>query len=131
MTLEKLNKLRISIITLKNLQEKIEDKKRKAESATQKLSGMPSAKGGCNGKENVILSYVDDEKELERICEEMSAAHAEAFTYIMSIEEPAIHLIFYYRFISGYSWNEVATLIGGNTENSVKKTVYRYIERNK
>lgn len=128
MTLEKLNALKNSINTLKILQAKIEDKKRKAESATQNLSGMPSAKGGCNCKENIILSYVDDEKELEKICEEMSAAHSEALTYIMSIEDSTIRLIFHYRFISGYSWNEVATLIGGNTENSVKKMVYRYIE---
>ena len=128
MTLKKLNELRNSITTLKNLQGRIEDKKRKAESATQNLSGMPSAKGGCNGKENIILSYVDDEKELEKICEEMSAVHSEAFTYIMSIEDTAIRLVFHYRFIDGCTWNEVATLIGGNTENSVKKMVYRYIE---
>lgn len=131
MTLKKLNELRDSITTLKILQRRIEEKERKAESATQNLSGMPSAKGGCNGKENIILSYVDDEKELKKICEEMSVVHSEAFAYIMSIEEPAMRLVFRYRFINACTWNEVANLIGGNTENSVKKMVYRYIERHK
>lgn len=130
MTLEKLNKLRKSIDTLKTLQEKIEKKKRLAESATQNYSGTPSAKGGCNSKENLILSYIDDEKELEKICEEMTVAHTEALTYIMSIEEPTTRLIFHYRFISNYSWIKVAKSIGNNTEDSVKKIVYRYIKQN-
>ena len=130
MTLKKLNDLRDSINTLKNLQEKIDEKKRRAESATQNLTGQPSAKGGSDGKGNIILSYIDDEKVLEKICEEISAVHTEAFTYILSIDEPVTRLIFHYRFIDGYTWNEVATLIGGNTENSVKKTAYRYIDKN-
>ena len=130
MTLKKLNDLRDSINTLKNLQEKIDEKKRKADSATQNLTGQPSAKGRSDGKENTILSYIDDEKALEKICEEISAVHTEAFTYILSIDEPVTRLIFHYRFIDGYTWNEVATLIGGNTENSVKKAAYRYIKSN-
>ncbi len=131
MTLEKLNELRRGIVTLKKLQSRIEEKKRTAESASQNLSGMPSAKGGCNGKENIILSYIDDEKELERLCEEMSAAYSEPLAYIMSIEDPAIRLIFHYRFISGYSWNKVAVLLGGgNNKDSVYKQVKRYLAKN-
>lgn len=131
MTLEKLNQMRRNIITLKKLQARIEEKKRTAQAVSQNISGMPSAKGGSGGKENVILSYIDDEKTLEKMCEEMTQAYSEALSYIMNIEDPAMRLIFHYRFICGYSWVKTAMeLGGGNTDDSVRKRVKKYLQKN-
>lgn len=51
--------------------------------------------------------------------------------YISDISDSLTRQIFRLRFIEGLSWLRVAVEIGGgNTEDSVKKTCYRYLKRN-
>lgn len=50
--------------------------------------------------------------------------------YIDSIEDSRTRLIFVCRFCDLMSWNAVADVVGGNnTEDSVKKIVYRYLKQ--
>lgn len=50
--------------------------------------------------------------------------------YIDSIENKQLQVIFILRFIKSLSWRRIAFKIGGNnTEESVKKMVYRYIRQ--
>ena len=48
--------------------------------------------------------------------------------FIASISDSRIRRIVNLRVIDGLSWNEVARKIGGNTEDSVKKAFYRFME---
>ena len=48
--------------------------------------------------------------------------------FIASIKDSHIRRIVNLRVIDGLSWNEVARKIGGNTEDSVKKAFYRFME---
>ena len=48
--------------------------------------------------------------------------------FIASISDSHIRRIVNLRVIDGLSWNEVARKIGGNTEDSVKKAFYRFME---
>lgn len=48
--------------------------------------------------------------------------------FIASISDSHIRRIVNLRVIDGLSWNEVAMKIGGNTEDSVKKAFYRFME---
>ena len=48
--------------------------------------------------------------------------------FIASISDSHIRRIINLRVIDGLSWNEVARKIGGNTEDSVKKAFYRFME---
>lgn len=48
--------------------------------------------------------------------------------FIASISDSHIRRIVNLRIIDGLSWNEVARKIGGNTEDSVKKAFYRFME---
>lgn len=48
--------------------------------------------------------------------------------FIASISDSHIRRIVNLRVIDGLSWNEVARRIGGNTEDSVKKAFYRFME---
>lgn len=51
--------------------------------------------------------------------------------FIRSVKDSHIRLIIRLRVIEGMAWNEVADEMGGgNTEDSVKKTFYRYVDRN-
>lgn len=48
--------------------------------------------------------------------------------FITSIKDSHIRRIVNLRVVDGLSWNEVARRIGGNTEDSVKKAFYRFME---
>ena len=48
--------------------------------------------------------------------------------FIASISDSHIRRIVNLRVIDGLSWSEVARKIGGNTEDSVKKAFYRFME---
>ena len=48
--------------------------------------------------------------------------------FIASIKDSHIRRIVNLRVVDGLSWSEVARKIGGNTEDSVKKAFYRFME---
>ena len=48
--------------------------------------------------------------------------------FIASISDSHIRRIVNLRVVDGLSWSEVARKIGGNTEDSVKKAFYRFME---
>lgn len=49
--------------------------------------------------------------------------------FIASLEDSRMRRIINLRFIEGLSWNKVADRIGGgNTEDSIKKAFYRFME---
>jgi|GEM_PF-3835961 hypothetical protein len=48
---------------------------------------------------------------------------------IYDIQDPLIREIFTWHFIERYSWVRTAFKIGNNTEDSVKKIAYRYLEK--
>ena len=52
--------------------------------------------------------------------------------YIASVDDSLVRMAMTLRFLDGLHWQAVAMRIGGgNTEDSVKKMVYRYIEKQK
>lgn len=51
--------------------------------------------------------------------------------FIRNVKDSHVRRIIRLRVIEGMSWNEVADEMGGgNTEDSVKKTFYRYVDKN-
>lgn len=129
MTLKELNALRKESLILKNLEEEINIKADSVPGGN--TNGMPSDKGVTNSKEKKYVSYLSDKEELKKRYVKMVKEHSDTLKYIKSIEDHTTYLVFHYRFISGYSWNKVATLIGGgNTADSVYKQVKRYLAKN-
>lgn len=51
--------------------------------------------------------------------------------FITSVSDSHIRRIINLRVIEGLSWNQVAMRIGGNTEDSVKKAFYRFMDMEK
>lgn len=92
-------------------------------------SGMPKSRNS----ENYIERYTDEIMELDAI---ISAKIIQSMVerrrierYIADIPDSLTRQIFTLRFVDGLSWLQVANKIGGdNTEDSVKKTCYRYIK---
>ena len=49
--------------------------------------------------------------------------------YISSIPDSLTRQIFTYRFVNGLNWHQTAMHVGGgNTDESVRKRVYRYLQ---
>jgi hypothetical protein len=67
----------------------------------------------------------------DMIQEKMSAlkkVEAEALRYIASIDDSHTRQIFYMRCVLGMGWKEIAEVIGGNTQDSVRMIFNRYCE---
>lgn len=66
---------------------------------------------------------------IERRYTELLELQNEVEEYIESIEDSRMRRIIEMRFIDKMTWNQVANNIGGrNTDDSVKKAFYRFIE---
>lgn len=51
--------------------------------------------------------------------------------YIASVDDSLTRLVLSLRFINGLTWAQVAASVGGNnTDESVRKVVYRHIRKN-
>lgn len=80
--------------------------------------------------ERHLSSVINNEiKKLELRYEKLLQVTNDTMDFIESIEDSRMRMIVTYRFIENYSWNQVADAIGGgNTEDSVKKAFYRFME---
>ena len=112
-----------------------EDEKRLAE-LREEAAGVPSPAGDGLPRSTEVHSRVErlalDIVEIERVIIEKRARcvyeRARLERYIAAITDSLTRQIFTERFIRGKTWQEVADAIGGNTEYSVKKVCYRYLE---
>lgn len=80
-------------------------------------------------KQRILLSR---KLRLQQMENELDVMVGEVEEFILDIPDSRIRRIITMRFLDGMTWNEVADHIGGmNTEDSVKKMFYRYMESNK
>lgn len=67
---------------------------------------------------------------LERRYDELLQAINEIIEFIDEIPDSYVRMIVTYRFVEGMSWRKIADIIGGgNTEDSIRKTFNRFIEK--
>lgn len=98
--------------------------------ASVRLDGMPHD-GGLPGSrvERIVLEIIDLQaiiaaKQIQCIHERQRLER-----YIATVPDSLTRMIMTYRFVNGLPWAQVAYSIGGgNTEDSVKKRVYRYLD---
>lgn len=87
-------------------------------------SGIPRNPTPRNSTEELMIEIIaakEKRAELAMECERIEQ-------WINSIVDDTVKLIFLRRFVDGMRWNDIAAELGGNnTEYSVKKTCYRYI----
>lgn len=125
---------------LYHLNRKIElDKERLTELEAQALSlggggldGMPRTPGYANKIERLVAEIVDTKGIIAAKQAECIFERNRLERYIADIPDALTQNIFALRFINGLTWYQVAESVGGNnTEDSVKKTCYRYLDKEK
>ena len=121
---EKIEKLERQIAKIEEDGE-VADKVRGGEGGLQsfKIEGFPYPE--YSRKKTLLYARKATLSELEI---ELLETLNEVEEFIASIKDSHIRRIVNLRVIDGLSWNEVARKIGGNTEDSVKKAFYRFME---
>lgn len=117
----------------KEIAEWKEEIKRIHQSALPGGMRFKSVSGGRKREDIVALAaamVADTERKIEKKLCELEIARGEIIRYIMSIDDCQTRLIFKLRCLDNMTWNEVADRVGGmNSEYSVKKRFYRYLEK--
>lgn len=95
-----------------------------------RLTGVPGRKSAiCDKVAENAAAAADTERKIRQKLLELEKARNEVTNYILSIPDCQTRLIFKLRCLNLLSWNAVADEIGGmNSEYSVKKRFYRYLE---
>lgn len=127
MTIKELNQYRFYLKEYEDLANRIHEET-VIECVSGSMSEFPFIKGS-RIIEGVPENY---SKKLQQAYDKAYLELLKLNEFIETINNPAIRLAIRTRFVDGFSWNKVAdTLGGGNTEDSVKKMCYRYIQREK
>lgn len=117
----------------KEIAEWKEEIKRIRESALPRGVRFDTVSGGGKYADMVAQAagmIADTEKKIKRKLLELEIARSEIIRYIMDIDDCQTRLIFKLRCLDNMTWNEVADKVGGmNSEYSVKKRFYRYLEK--
>lgn len=97
---------------------------------TQRLDGMPHVHGAADPVGGLASEIADMRETISRHEAAVASSEAAVATYIQTIEDSQLRMVFRLRFIHGMPWKLVAASVGGrNTENGVKAACYRYIAR--
>lgn len=95
----------------------------------QKLDGLPRASGIWDRVGDCASAIADAKEDIARTEAEIARSESAVVAFISTIGDLQARTIFRLRFLGGMSWKEVATATGGgNTEGSVQKICYRYLE---
>lgn len=96
--------------------------------SSSSLSGMPRSRIYGNKIEDAVADIIELKAILDAQQKQCLYECNRIEQYIANIKDSFTRQIFTFRFVNGLSWRQVAVSTGGgNTEDSVKKICYRYI----
>lgn len=129
MTLKELSQLYHLNLEIENDQRRLEELEGKILSpSSPNLSGMPRSTVYNNKIESSVADLIDLKAIISAKQQQCIYEYSRLLGYITEIDDSLTREIFTFRFVNGLSWRQVALKIGGNnTEESVKKICYRYL----
>lgn len=131
MTLKELSQLYYLNLEIERDQERLKVLCAKASVPSgSKIIGMPVGGGRINLLERYAAEIVDLEAVIAAKQQRCIHERHRLERYIAEIPDSLTRQIFQLRFINGLNWVKIAfSLGGGNTEEGVRKRVYRYLEQ--
>ena len=77
------------------------------------------------------IAEVELDQKITELITKLNEERVRIVKYMQQIDDSLVRRIVYYRFFKLYNWSRVACEIGGgNTSDSVRKQLDRYLERN-
>ena len=131
MTLKEISQLYYLNREIEMDKRRLEGLKMKSQSpSSARLDGMPHSTIVESRVERYAAEIADLEAIIAAKCEQCIHERNRLERYISDIDDSLTRQIFTFRFVNGLSWTQVAAHIGGsNTEKSVSKACYRYLEK--
>ena len=131
MTLKELSQLYYLNREIERDQERLEKLRASASApGAPNYDGMPKSPSFENRLERYIAEIVDLEAIIRAKITQCLHERARLERYIVEIPDSLTRQIFQLRFINGLTWVQIAFSVGGgNTEEGVRKRVYRYLEQ--
>ena len=100
-----------------------------ATNITSKITGLPHVSGVSDKTGEMAVLIAEQRDMVELKIKQSIIEYNRLNRYIASIDDCLIRQILSLRYINGLCWQQVATSIGNNTADSVKKACYRFLER--
>lgn len=131
MTLKELSQLYYLNREIERDQERLEKLRARASApGAPNYDGMPKSPSFENRLERYIAEIVDLEVIIQAKITQCLHERARLERYIAEIPDSLTRQIFQLRFINGLTWVQIAFSVGGgNTEEGVRKRVYRHLEQ--
>ena len=131
MTLKELSQLYYLNREIERDQERLEKLRASASApGAPNYDGMPKSPSFENRLDRYIAEIVDLEAIIQAKIMQCLHERARLERYIAEIPDSLTRQIFQLRFINGLTWVQIAFSVGGgNTEEGVRKRVYRYLEQ--
>ena len=110
--------------------ERLDDLRAKLNLHSPVISDMPKASGAKDKIGDITPLIVDEARKIEGEIRELEDRKRRLTEYIRKLPNIRVRIIMSLRYIDQMPWADVAAKIGGReTEDSVKKTCYRYFEQ--
>lgn len=131
MTLKELSQLYYLNREIERDQERLEKLRASASAlGAPNYDGTPKNPSFENRLDRYIAEIVDLEAIIQAKITQCLHGRARLERYIAEIPDSLTRQIFQLRFINGLTWVQIAFSVGGgNTEDGVRKRVYRYLEQ--
>lgn len=131
MTLKELSQLYYLNREIERDKERLEALRARASApGSPNYDGMPKSPSYETRLERYVAEIVDLEVIIQAKITQCLHERARLERYIAEIPDSLTRQIFQLRFINGLTWVQIAFSVGGgNTEEGVRKRVYRYLEQ--
>ena len=97
-----------------------------AESIVPTLTGMPRGSGAKSKVESFAIKIHDTELTIRKIEKRIS----ELEDFISGTENDYVRCILKLKFMEGYTYQQIASQLGGHrSKESIQKTLYRFFEK--
>ena len=131
MTKKELEQLRGINLSLERDIERLEELQSALCGSTSPISGLPHI-GTLQDRTGLYVSLIDELREqiVERVCESV-ALYVEISAFAQTVTDPVVREIITLRYLDNLSWRDIAQQLGGgNTPDSVRMLLNRYLARN-
>lgn len=101
------------------------------QSSSTLYCGLPHI-GTLQDRTGLYVSLIDELREqiVERVCESV-ALYVEISAFAQTVTDPVVREIITLRYLDNLSWRDIAQQLGGgNTPDSVRMLLNRYLARN-
>lgn len=127
MTLQRLNEHLNMVLELQGAEERLSSMRSQILSAVN-YDGMPHGHEVSRNTENLAIllqNQIDDVNRLSRMVE---TSEREIREFVESIEDNRTKVIFSLRFLCGFKWEAIPSVLGGGiSPEAIKAVCYRYL----